>query len=215
MGPREADETLDVVIAGVGGQGTITAAAVLGRAAVIAGYRVRGMDNRGLAQRGGSVVSHVRIGRDPESPIIPEGAADVLLGFEPSEALRQAHMLRRGGLAIINVKPVTPVAVTIGLSQYPSLDVIKSIITEAGARVLEVDAYGLANKAGAPISLNMVMLGVLAGCVNVLDIRLEHFEAAIRESFRKKAQEANVRALRLGYEEGLRVLNEGLGGGAR
>ncbi len=200
-----SDDVLDVVIAGVGGQGTITGAAVLGRAGVIAGYKVRGIDNRGLAQRGGAVMSHVRIGRDVNSAMVMDGEADVLLGFEPSEALRRAYFIKQGGWILLNTKPIPPITVTIGRESYPDIDgIIRTFKDDAGARVLAFDASELANEAGNPITLNTVMLGAFSALDTLL--RPGHLEAAIRESFRRKLQDVNLVAFQLGREKALELL---------
>ena len=200
-----SDDVLDVVIAGVGGQGTITAAAVLGRAGVMAGYSVRGIDNRGLAQRGGAVMSHVRIGRRVYSPMVMDGEADVLLGFEPSETLRRAYFIRRGGWVLLNTKPIPPITVTIGRERYPDIDEIIEVFRDrAGTRILAFNASELADKAGNPITLNMVMLGAFSALDTSL--RTGHLEAAIRDSFRRRLQEVNLMAFRLGREKALELL---------
>ena len=111
----------DIVIVGVGGQGVILISDVLGRAAVKTGLPVRGAETHGMAQRGGSVINHTRIGCR-FSPMVPSGGADVLLALEPAEALRFGHYISKDGVALINTEPVLPVSVTMGKSVYPALE---------------------------------------------------------------------------------------------
>jgi len=189
---------VDVVIAGVGGQGTMLAAKVLGRAACLAGLNAVGAELLGLSQRGGAVVSHVRIGDAVYSPMIMEGSADVLLGFEPSEAVRRLPDVSKDALMLINTSPYVPPSVSMGLAEYPNLDVIFNVLKNH-ARTLLLNAKDIAAQAGNPITLNAVMLGALAA-TGKLPFGQEVLEEALKRSVAKPLVEVNIKALRLGME---------------
>ncbi|WP_258361093.1 indolepyruvate oxidoreductase subunit beta [Moorella sulfitireducens (nom. illeg.)] len=152
---------MDILIAGVGGQGIILASRALASAAVTAGLTVRTAETIGMAQREGSVVSHVRLGVSEAGPLIPCGAADVLLALEPAEACRNLKYLRPGGRALVSTAPVIPVLSSLGRSPYPVTDILTYLRNNLpGCRCL--DALALAREAGSPRTLNLVMLGCLA-----------------------------------------------------
>lgn len=151
----------DVVVVGVGGQGVILISEIIGRAAMLAGLSVRGVETHGMAQRGGSVINHIRVGCRYSAMISP-GKADVLLAMEPAEALRYATYLSPDGVALVNTMPVMPVTVTTGQATYPTIEEILAPLREACSRVYPMDATGLAAKAGSPQATNVVMLGALA-----------------------------------------------------
>ena len=139
----------DVVVVGVGGQGVILISEIIGRAAMLAGLSVRGVETHGMAQRGGSVINHIRVGCKYSAMISP-GSADVLLAMEPAEALRYASYLSPKGVALVNTRPVMPVTVTTGQARYPSIEEILSPLREVACEVKAMDATGLAAKAEAP-----------------------------------------------------------------
>ncbi|MEO2152620.1 MAG: indolepyruvate oxidoreductase subunit beta, partial [Thermococcus sp.] len=118
----------NIVITGVGGQGILTAANLLGWAALRAGYKVRVGEVHGMSQRFGSVIAYVRFGEDVYGAMVPEGKADVILSFEPVEALRYINYLKKGGLVFTNARPIPPVQVSMGLATYPSLEEIKKVV---------------------------------------------------------------------------------------
>lgn len=151
----------DIVIVGVGGQGVILISDVIGRAAVKAGKPVRGAETHGMAQRGGSVVNHTRIGCSL-SPLVASGSADVLLALEPAEALRFGHFLSPEGVALVNTKPVLPITVTTGKASYPPLEEILQPLRQLCKAVLTIDATALAKQAGTEQAMNVVMLGALS-----------------------------------------------------
>ncbi|MDK2815613.1 MAG: indolepyruvate ferredoxin oxidoreductase, beta subunit [Moorella sp. (in: firmicutes)] len=151
---------MDILIAGVGGQGIILASRALASAAVTAGLPVRTAETIGMAQREGSVVSHVRLGVQEAGPLIPAGAADILLALEPAEACRNLKYLRPGGKALVSTAPVIPVLAALGSSPYPLDDILAYLQDNLpGCRCL--DALALAREAGSPRTLNLVMLGCL------------------------------------------------------
>jgi len=186
----------DIVIVGVGGQGVILISDVLGRAAVKAGLPVRGAETHGMAQRGGSVINHTRIGCS-FSPMVAEGSADVLLALEPAEALRFGHYLAPGGVAIVNTERVLPVTVTTGVSEYPELESLFMPLRKV-ARVRAMNATLLARQAGTAQAMNVVMLGALSRYIPIHeDLLLE----ALREVVPPRYLEVNMKAFRLGKAE--------------
>lgn len=189
---------LNVLIAGVGGQGTILASRVLSRAAVIEGHRVLIGELFGSAQRGGPVTSHVRIGEGIYSSLIPARAADVLLGFEPVETLRRATYVKPDGVVIFNTKTLPPQEVKIGKKEYPSLEATKKLLSKIASKVETLDASGIAMKTGSIRSTNMVMLGVLAAS-GIVPFRKESFMKAIEQSVPKKTLESNFAAFESGF----------------
>lgn len=187
----------DIVIVGVGGQGVILISDVLGRAAVKAGLPVRGAETHGMAQRGGSVINHTRLGCR-FSPMVPTGGADVLLALEPAEALRFGHYLSRDGVALINIEPVLPISVTMGKSVYPELEDIIAPLRKICKEVKTLDATSLAKKAGTSQAMNVVMLGALSKCT---PIKEELLLEALCDVVPKKYLEANKRAFQIGKAE--------------
>ncbi len=187
----------DIVIVGVGGQGVILISDVLGRAAVKAGMPVRGAETHGMAQRGGSVINHTRLGCR-FSPMVPSGSADVLLALEPAEALRFGHYLSRDGVALINTEPVLPVSVTMGKSVYPGLEDLVAPLREICKEVKTLDATSLARKAGTSPAMNVVMLGALS---KYTPIKEELLLDALCDVVPKKYLDANKRAFQIGKAE--------------
>ncbi|NPV61111.1 MAG: indolepyruvate oxidoreductase subunit beta [Methanotrichaceae archaeon] len=187
----------DIVIVGVGGQGVILISDVIGRAAVKAGKPVRGAETHGMAQRGGSVINHTRIGCR-YSPMVASGGADVLLALEPAEALRFGHFLSREGTALINTVPVLPVTVTTGTASYPSLQEIMDLLREECGDVRAIEATALARQAGTAQAMNVVMLGALSRFIPLPE---ELLLEALSEVVPPKYLEANRRAFMLGKAE--------------
>ncbi|NYT01432.1 MAG: indolepyruvate oxidoreductase subunit beta [Methanosarcinales archaeon] len=186
----------DIVIVGVGGQGVILISDVLGRAAVKAGLPVRGAETHGMAQRGGSVINHTRIGCG-FSPMVAEGGADVLLALEPAEALRFGQYLAPGGVAIVNTERVLPVTVTTGVSEYPDLESMLAPLRET-AKVRTLAASELARQAGTAQAMNVVMLGALSRYIPIPeDLLLE----ALKDVVPPRYMEANMKAFQLGKAE--------------
>lgn len=187
----------DIVIVGVGGQGVILISDVIGRAAVKAGKPVRGAETHGMAQRGGSVINHTRIGCK-YSPMVSSGGADVLLALEPAEALRFAHFLSPDGVALVNINPILPVTVTTGKASYPSLEDIITPMRAVCKDVKTMDATSLAKRAGTAQAMNVVMLGALA---RYIPLPKELLEDAVREVVPPKYLDINRRAFDLGKAE--------------
>ncbi len=192
---------INIVISGVGGQGNVKAAQILGAAAIKAGYRVRISDVYGIAQRGGPVVSHIRIGEEIYGFLVEENKADIVLGLEPMEALRAvAKFLRIGGLVIVNTRPIHPVEVNIGKAVYPNIGDILSTISKVAGSVITLDATEVAKGSGIPIASNIVMLGVLAGS-GALPFEAELLRDAIKENIPRFLEE-NLRAFDAGFSIG-------------
>lgn len=187
----------DVVVVGVGGQGVILISEIIGRAAMLAGLSVRGVETHGMAQRGGSVINHIRVGCNYSAMISP-GGADVLLAMEPAEALRYATYLSPDGVALVNTTPVMPVTVTTGQATYPPLEDILAPIRNACSEVRAMDATGLAAKAGSPQATNVVMLGTLSKHLPIEEATLL---SALSETVPARFLEINRKAFELGKIE--------------
>lgn len=180
---------LNVLIVGVGGQGTLLASRVLGKYALEEGHDVKLSEVHGMAQRGGSVMTYVRIGEKIASPVIDEGGADLILAFEKLEALRYLHYLKEGGTVLYSTQEIMPMPVVTGAAQYPAG--IESVLGCEG-----IDALGLALEAGNAKAANAVMLGALC---RRLGFDREKFEAALLASIPQKTVEMNKKAFALGY----------------
>uniref|UniRef100_A0A7C1T102 Indolepyruvate oxidoreductase subunit beta n=1 Tax=Thermofilum pendens TaxID=2269 RepID=A0A7C1T102_THEPE len=191
-----------IVIAGVGGQGLLTMGSLLGEALLRQGYRVSVGEVHGLSQRGGSVVVFVRYAEYQPSPVVAPGEGDVLVGLELIEAARRLHLLSRSGLAVVNDFLLPPPAA----QKVPSREELVASIGKAVKSVF-VEALPLAEKAGSPVAVNMVMLGALAACSRV-DVSLDSLRNVVAARFRGAVGAVNVRALELGYEEALKKLRE-------
>jgi len=184
----------DLIIVGVGGQGTILASNVIGRSAVKEGIPIKAAETHGMAQRGGSVENHVRIGCK-YGPLIPKGSADALLGFEPAEAVKHSHFLSRDGVAIINTEKIIPLSTTSKGFKYPDVDYLISEFKRVFKNVITLNAAGLAREAGSIMTVNTVMLGVLT---RYLPIKERIIVETITELVPKKLVEVNLRAFEAG-----------------
>jgi indolepyruvate ferredoxin oxidoreductase beta subunit len=189
----------NILITGVGGQGVILMSELLGRAAVADGLRVRGSEILGMAVRGGSVTSSIRIGEDVYGPLIPTGKCQVLVGMEPSEALRNISYLSKSSLVLLNTAVTAPFTVFIGESSYPSLEEIIGQLGKASGRIVQLDAAKTAQKAGSLLATNIVMLGALFG-TEQLPIKIATIKETVEARFPAKAAPVNVKAFDLGYE---------------
>lgn len=192
-------KTTRVVIAGVGGQGTLLATRLIAETAIKQGLNVRIGETYGMAQRGGSVMGHIQIG-EAYSPQIRPGEADALLGFELAEATRRGvSYLRHGGLAIVNSKKIPPVEVIIGMRRYPEEEKLLKLLRQVSGKVAVFDATALAEKAGDSIATNIVMLGALA-IADILPFGENDILAAMKESIPARFQELNTKAFQLGAQ---------------
>ena len=184
------------LLCGVGGQGVVLASKLIAYAALDKGMFVRTTETIGMAQRGGSVVSHVRMGEEIHSPMIPKWQADVILAFEPAEAVRSLPYLREGGMLIVNRKAVKPVTATLGGGQYDGhemLDFLKKKVDN----LLIMDGEAVCRQAGSAKVLNVALLGAAAAS-GALDISIPDMEVEIKKKVKPQFVELNQKALALG-----------------
>jgi len=189
----------NILITGVGGQGVILMSELLGKSAVEEGLRVRGSEILGMAVRGGSVTSSIRLGDEVYGPLIPMGKCDALVGMEPAEALRNITYLSKSSLVIVNIVITFPFTVSLGTSKYPSLEEILEKLDNASGRVIKLDATQIAQQAGSLLTTNIVMLGALFG-TGKLPISIETIKETIRARFPAKTAPVNIKAFDLGYQ---------------
>jgi indolepyruvate ferredoxin oxidoreductase beta subunit len=189
----------NIVLAGVGGQGTLLAAEVIGSAAVRDGLNVRVSEIHGMAQRGGSVVSNVRIGEGVLASTVLEGQADVLLGFEPLETVRNLKSASEKTLVIMNTQRMPPTELAAKNTEYPSAEEILAKIRLFTGEVIVIEAAELAKKAGSRLTQNSVLLGALVAA-NDFPVNAESVVEVLRELVPKKYVEMNVQAFELGRD---------------
>lgn len=186
-------QTVNIMIVGVGGQGTLLASRIIGNMATASGYDVKISEVHGMAQRGGSVVTFVRYGENVAEPIVEEGQADVLLAFEKLEALRYAHFLKKGGKLIVNDQRIDPMTVVTGAAEYPE-NIIEDL--SKSYEVLSVDAQEEALKLGNSRVFNTVLLGVAA---KAMDFDKEKWVETVKSVVPPKTVELNLKAFEVGY----------------
>jgi indolepyruvate ferredoxin oxidoreductase, beta subunit len=187
--------TINVIMVGVGGQGIILASEILSEAALLAGNDVRKSEVHGMAQRGGSVSSHVRFGQSVKSPLIERGCADYMLAFEKVEGLRACDYLHDGATIIMNDQEIVPTTCSTGQSCYPGD--LEVSIRNLGFKLVMVDAHHLAVKAGTLKAANVALLAALA---SFLDIGEDIWTQVIQGRVPKKYLDVNINAFKLGYE---------------
>jgi indolepyruvate ferredoxin oxidoreductase beta subunit len=183
----------NILLVGVGGQGILLASEILAEACMLAGYDVKKSEIHGMSQRGGSVVSHVRFGREVFSPVVPEGEGDILFGFELLETYRYLPLLRPGAAVVANDYRIPPPAVLLGQTLYPRN--LPAKIEGLFPDFLLVDGPGLALQAGDVRAANTVLLGAVS---RRLDIAEEVWLQAVANMVPQKALETNLTAFRLG-----------------
>lgn len=191
-------ETRRCVFVGVGGQGNLLASRLLGEAALAVGIPAVVSEIHGMAQRGGVVESAVLLG-GVTSPIVSDGEADVLIGFEPLETMRAMGKCNQGSLVITNTQPLPPFTVSVGQGTYPPVDEVLDKIQTKVKKVIALNGNDLAKEAGNPLSLNMVMLGALIGSGSV-PVSPEAMKETISTSTKKAFLESNLKAFDLGRE---------------
>jgi indolepyruvate ferredoxin oxidoreductase beta subunit len=184
----------NILIAGVGGQGTLLACRILGNAGLAAGFDVKASEVHGMAQRGGSVVTHVRMGRRVSSPLVEKGEADLVLGFEPLETARWIEYLKTGGRVITGSARVNPMPVVTGQAAYP--EGLSEICAERCGDVVAVDAGKIAREAGNAKAANLVLIGAAAAGS---EIPKETWIDAIRATVPARSLETNLKAFEAGY----------------
>ncbi len=188
-----SDQITNILLVGVGGQGILLASEILSETFMLAGFDVKKSEIHGMSQRGGSVVSHVRYGKEVFSPIVPEGEGDILFGFELMETFRSLPLLKKGGKVVVNDLRIPPPSVLMGQEAYPEglVDRIRAEFPD----VLLVDGQQLATEAGNPRVANTVLLGAVS---KRLDIAEEFWLAALEKMVPKKAFAVNLKAFTLG-----------------
>ena len=187
-------DCLNVLIVGVGGQGTLLASKFLGAAAALSGKDVKVSEVHGMSQRGGSVITCVKIGEKIASPIIDEGEADVILAFEQLEAIRWLPYLKKGGTIITNIQKINPMPVVSGAAKYPEniIDVLK----KSDIELVTLDALGLASECGSTKAVNVVLLGVLASRLS--EVPASIWEESLKSVVPAKMYDINEKAFQKG-----------------
>lgn len=189
-------QTKNIMIVGVGGQGTLLTSRILGGIAIEGGYDVKLSEVHGMAQRGGSVVTFVRYGETVAEPIVEEGQADVLIAFERLESLRYIHYLKNDGVLIVNDQRLDPITVVTGMAQYPQ-NIIENL--EKDTKVLKVDAMTEAKKLGNSKVFNIIVLGLAAAH---MDFSKDQWLNVIEKTVPAKTIDINKKAFELGWEIG-------------
>ena len=187
-------ETKNIMIVGVGGQGTLLTSRVLGGITTAAGYDVKLSEVHGMAQRGGSVVTYVRYGDKVNEPIVEEGQADVLIAFEKLEAMRYAHFLKKDGVLIVNNQEIAPMTVVTGNATYPE-GIIETL--KEKYNVIDIDAMAKAREIGNTRCFNVIILGVAA---RSMDFTKEQWLDVIANTVPQKTIEINQKAFIAGFE---------------
>ena len=187
-------KTKNIMIVGVGGQGSLLASKLLGRLLMNAGFDVKVSEVHGMSQRGGSVITYVKFGDKVYSPIICEKEADFIVSFEKIEAARWAAYLKDGGKIIVNTQEIDPMPVITGAVEYPH-DALEKL-EELGIKPDALDALSLASEAGSSKAVNIVLMGRLA---KYFDIPYEKWISAIENTVAPKFVEMNKKAFALGY----------------
>lgn len=188
--------TKNIMIVGVGGQGSLLASKLLGHLLLTEGYDVKVSEVHGMSQRGGSVVTYVRFGEKVYSPIIDKGEADVIVSFEKLEAARYLEYLKPDGRIVTNTQEIDPMPVITGAASYPENLIEK--LKEKGVQVDAMDCLTLANEAGSSKAVNIVLMGKLS---NYFDIPVEKWQKAIEECVPAKFLELNQKAFMLGRQQ--------------
>ncbi|MBM4333841.1 MAG: indolepyruvate ferredoxin oxidoreductase [Deltaproteobacteria bacterium] len=201
MNPQK--DSYNLIITGVGGQGNVLSSQLIGQAFVHKGYFTTIGETYGASQRGGSVMSHIRISLKKQlSPLIPRGKADVIAALEPVEALRVlTHYGNPETVAIVNTRPIYPVDVIAGNEEYPELAEIKKSLETLSRKVYYVPATDRAMEMGSAILGNMIMIGALLE-LKLLPLRIEEFRHTLSKNFNDKRLETNLKAL----EEGSKII---------
>jgi indolepyruvate ferredoxin oxidoreductase beta subunit len=195
---------MDLLVVGVGGQGVVLASDIIGETAVAAGFDVKKTDTLGMAQRGGSVVSHVRLGEQVRSPLIREGEVDIILAFEKLEAARWSHYLKPGAVAIVNTYEQPPLSVSLGQEPYPSDDDIAAALKRRTDRLFFVDGNRRAKELGNVRTFNIFMLG----CFSVFaPIGVALWQESISRHLPENLRAINLKAFEMGRKEieGVRI----------
>jgi Pyruvate ferredoxin/flavodoxin oxidoreductase. len=187
----------DILIAGVGGQGQILASRLIATAAIIEGCHVRTGETIGMSQRGGSVVSHVRIGSESMAATVPFGRADLIIGFELCETVRNIKRLSENGRLIVNTQIINPVTVSLGIEKYDAA-AMRDALKKATDSIIMLDAYSVAGQSGSVKAANVVLIGAAAGS-GYLPLSRDSLVEAIRRVIPQRFHEINCKAFESGY----------------
>ena len=190
---------LNIVFSGIGGQGIVVASDIFCEAALFDGLDVAKAEVHGMAQRGGSIVAHVRVGKNVQAPLIETGKADIILGFEMLEAARVLPILKKNGTVILNTKYIPP-STSIGSSSAFNDEKILGIIKDRAHKVYEIDGIGIANKLGNLLVVNTVLLGAISG-IPENPVSKESLETAIAGRLKQKYVALNLEAFKIGREQ--------------
>ena len=191
-------QKIDLLMTGVGGQGNILASDIIGDIALAAGYDVKKTDTLGMAQRGGSVVSHIRLAEKVYSPLIKEGEVDILLAFEKLEGIRWTSYLKHGAIVILNNHSVPPLSVNLGADKYPNDDEVINALKQHTDRIYLVEGTRKAIELGNARALNIYMLGCLS---NFMPFNQQEWQAAIAKPLPEKLLKLNYNAFDTGRKE--------------
>jgi indolepyruvate ferredoxin oxidoreductase beta subunit len=190
----------NIIITGVGGQGIVKAGQLIGKAVTSSGEKVVMSEIHGMSQRGGIVGVDLRIGSNVYGPIIPDGAADLLIGFEAVETLRALSRIGKNTTILMSAEKIVPVSVSLGDSTYPDTDNIAATLRERGARLYTIDALRLAGEAGNVKSTNVVLVGA-AYSAGFIPVSVPALKEALQSVFPERSWASNLRALELGIDE--------------
>lgn len=188
--------TTNIMLAGVGGQGTVLASKLIAQSAMNRGQNARTAETIGMAQRGGCVVSHVRIGEELHSPMIPQGSADLLIGFEPAEAVRCLPYLKKGGTVVVSSKAIKPVTASLSGLDYNGAEML-AFLKQQVEKLIVVDGEGICAQCGSAKVLNVALLGAAAAS-GVLGLTLEQLLETIRQRIPERFLDSNLKALSAG-----------------
>ncbi len=183
----------NIMIVGVGGQGSLLASRILGNAVMLEGYDVKVSEVHGMSQRGGSVVTYVKFGDNVASPMICRGEADIIMSFELLEAARWLPYLKPDGIIITNTQKINPMPVVTGAAKYP--EELEKKLADTGARVIAADALAIAREAGSEKAVNVALIGLMS---HALGLDAEILRRAIEMSVPPKFLELNLKAFELG-----------------
>lgn len=186
----------NIMIVGVGGQGTILTSKILGTLLLNKNYDVKVSEIHGMSQRGGSVVTYVRYGDKVYSPLIDKGEADYILSFELLETARYCEYLKKDGIIITNTQKINPMPVIIGDAEYPK-DIVNKI-KELNINIETIDAYDIANNIGNMKTINIILLGKFS---NLLDFSIDDWEVALKKEIPEKLIDINLKAFKIGREK--------------
>ena len=190
---------LNIVFSGIGGQGIVVASDIFCEAALLDGLDVAKAEVHGMAQRGGSIVAHVRIGEKVQAPLIETGKADIILGFEMLETARVLPMLKKDGIVILNIKYIPPITSTDKSSNFDHEKILQ-IMKEKSSKVYQIDAISIAKRLGNILTVNTILLGALSG-IPEISVTKESLQKAIADRLKEKYVNLNLEAFNIGRKQ--------------